>query len=331
MKLETKRLRIYPADQKRMEDMIAKERDPEMKKAYGEMLAGCLKQPEQWDWYAVWVIELKNETPIGDLCFKGLSPAGTAEIGYGILDAYQGQGCATEAVKAALGWAFGHPEVNRIEAETEPGNGASQRVLTKCGFLPNGQTGEEGPRFSLPRESFSAMDGLRLIRASEEKARDIEAFVKEFPAEGICATWQSHRIPGLDHLEEYKSVGDWLSYVQAQKGKTDFFLTVDKDGRVVGTCCLRRKLAYDDDEMAFASHIGYAVRPSEQGKGIGTKQLRLALGEAKKIGLQKARLVCVDSNVKSNKVICACGGLLVDSIYGEESGLTVNRYDIELK
>lgn len=29
----------------------------------------------------------------------------------------------------------------------EPGNAASQRVLEKAGFLPNGIMGEEGPRF----------------------------------------------------------------------------------------------------------------------------------------------------------------------------------------
>ena len=35
----------------------------------------------------------------------------------------------------------------RVEAETEPDNAASQRVLAKCGFVPNGIVGEEGPRY----------------------------------------------------------------------------------------------------------------------------------------------------------------------------------------
>ena len=38
------------------------------------MLEGCLKYPEQWDWYAMWMIELNDGTHIGDLCFKGLDP-----------------------------------------------------------------------------------------------------------------------------------------------------------------------------------------------------------------------------------------------------------------
>lgn len=35
-----------------------------------------------------------------------------------------------------------------VEAETDPDNKASQRVLEKCGFVPDG-TGVEGPHFVL--------------------------------------------------------------------------------------------------------------------------------------------------------------------------------------
>lgn len=149
---ETKRLRILPASDSQMEAMVAAAPDPELQKAYGEMLALSREHPEQRDWYAAWHIEQKDGTPVGDLCFKGLSAEGIAEIGYGIDEAFQGRGYATEAVQGALRWAFRHPEVTAIEAETDPENAASQRVLAKCGFLPNGIMGEEGPRYSLPRE-----------------------------------------------------------------------------------------------------------------------------------------------------------------------------------
>ena len=109
--LLTERLRIYPASLAQMEAMIASEQDAELKKAYTEMLEGCLRRPDQWDWYAAWMIEKTDGTHIGDLCFKGLREDGIAEIGYGILEAYQGQGYATEAVRAACRWAFDHAEV----------------------------------------------------------------------------------------------------------------------------------------------------------------------------------------------------------------------------
>ena len=142
--LNTERLRIYPASREQMEAMIASEQEEELKKAYDEMLEGCLRHPDQWDWYAIWMIEKTDGTHIGDLCFKGLREDGIAEIGYGILEEHQGQGYATEAVQAACHWAFLHPDVS---AE----NAASQRVLEKCGFRSNGTFGEEGPRFTLGR------------------------------------------------------------------------------------------------------------------------------------------------------------------------------------
>ena len=111
------------------------------------MLEGCLQHPDQWHWYAMWMIELKDRTHIGDLCFKGLGANGVVEIGYGILEEYQGNGYASEAVGAAVNWALQQSGVTRVEAETEPDNRASQRVLEKCGFFPTGTVGEEGPRF----------------------------------------------------------------------------------------------------------------------------------------------------------------------------------------
>ena len=134
-----------------METIISSETNAELKAAYSEMLDGCLQNPDQWDWYAIWIIELRNGTHIGDLCFKGLDSNGVAEIGYGILEEYQGQGYATEAVKAALRWAFQNPNVTAIEAETDADNAASKRVLEKCGFLANGIIGKEGPRYTLKR------------------------------------------------------------------------------------------------------------------------------------------------------------------------------------
>lgn len=147
MMIQTKRLRIYPAGREQMEAYIDAETDADLKKAYTEMLEGCLRYPDQWQWYAMWMIELPDGTPVGDLCFKGLGADGMAEIGYGIREEYRGQGYAAEAADAAVNWALGQPSVSRVEAETEPDNRASQRVLEKCGFLPSGVMGEEGPRF----------------------------------------------------------------------------------------------------------------------------------------------------------------------------------------
>ena len=153
--IQTKRLNISIASDEEMRELIAEQTDEEMKKAYSEMLAGCEENPEQRQWYAVWFIRRINGERIGDLCFKGLSPDGAVEIGYGILPEYWGQGYATEAVSAAVNRAAKQPGVKVVEAETDPDNIASQRVLAKAGFVPTGKNGDEGPRFIWRGNSIS--------------------------------------------------------------------------------------------------------------------------------------------------------------------------------
>ena len=147
MMLETQRLFLCVASRDEMAGIIEDQTDDGLKTAYREMLQGSLDHPEQWAWYAIWVIRRKDGTPVGDLSFKGLRPDGSVEIGYGIEAAHRGRGYAVEAVGAAVAWALSQPGVTRVDAETEPDNAASQRVLEKCGFTPSGTTGQEGPRF----------------------------------------------------------------------------------------------------------------------------------------------------------------------------------------
>ena len=149
--IETENLKIYAASQNEMENFIELQTDDILKTAYTEMLNGCIENPEQWEWYAIWMIELKDGTHIGELCFKGLDSDGVAEIGYGIIDQYQEHGYATEAVKAISSWAFQEPKVSAIEAEINDKNKASKKVLEKCGFDFSGKNGKEGPRYKLTR------------------------------------------------------------------------------------------------------------------------------------------------------------------------------------
>ena len=143
---KTKRLQGRPATEEHMRRMIDDETDAEMKQAYAEMLQGSREHPHERLWYTAWILTLRDGAVIGDLCFKGPPAAGEVEIGYGLAPEYWGQGYATEAVQAAVAWAFRQPDVWTVWAETLSDNIASQKVLAKVGFYPNG-TGKEGPRF----------------------------------------------------------------------------------------------------------------------------------------------------------------------------------------
>jgi ribosomal-protein-alanine N-acetyltransferase len=91
---------------------------------------------------------------IGSGGFKGPpGPGGTVDVGYSVLPEHQGQGYATEAVRRLSTWAFEHPQVARVVAETGADNASSLRVLRKLGFQPSGLGSEPGMmRFTLLRE-----------------------------------------------------------------------------------------------------------------------------------------------------------------------------------
>jgi len=147
--IQTERLNIYPLSDEEMCGMIDREPDEMLKAAFSEMLEGCLKNPQQRIWHALWVLQLNDGsgTVVGTLSFKGPGVNGTVEIGYGMNPGYEGQGLMTEAVSAVVRWAAKQPGVLSVEAETEPDNAASRRVLEKAGFVPAGVMGAEGPRF----------------------------------------------------------------------------------------------------------------------------------------------------------------------------------------
>lgn len=75
----------------------------------------------------------------------GSRPRATAEVGmfWAIDPAYQGQGYATEAAKAMLGYLFNEVHLARIIATTEFENRASQAVMRKLGMqLHRNETGQ---------------------------------------------------------------------------------------------------------------------------------------------------------------------------------------------
>ena len=60
------------------------------------------------------------------------------ELGYALASTHWGQGYATEALEAALGYGFRELDLNRVEADIDPGNLASARLLERLGFRKEG-------------------------------------------------------------------------------------------------------------------------------------------------------------------------------------------------
>ena len=62
MRVETEGMYLYPLSDEEMRLVIEKESDPEMKQAYTEMLEGSLSNPDKRIWYAIWNMELNQDT-----------------------------------------------------------------------------------------------------------------------------------------------------------------------------------------------------------------------------------------------------------------------------
>jgi ribosomal-protein-alanine N-acetyltransferase len=77
---------------------------------------------------------------IGRVQLSGISgpPFSNAHLGYFVAERHNGRGYATEAVRAAIDFAFGELALHRVQAAAIPRNLGSIRVLEKAGFREEG-------------------------------------------------------------------------------------------------------------------------------------------------------------------------------------------------
>jgi ribosomal-protein-alanine N-acetyltransferase len=72
------------------------------------------------------------------LLFNFNKGSARAEIGYALATAHRSQGYMIEALAALIDHAFGALALNRLEADIDPRNIASARLLERLGFAPEG-------------------------------------------------------------------------------------------------------------------------------------------------------------------------------------------------
>jgi len=61
-----------------------------------------------------------------------------AEVGYALGSCMWGRGYATEMLRTAIGFAFGSVGLSRLEADIDPRNAASCRLVERVGFVREG-------------------------------------------------------------------------------------------------------------------------------------------------------------------------------------------------
>ncbi len=97
-------------------------------------------------------------------------------------------------------------------------------------------------------------------------------------------------------------------------------------GEIVGVVRVRPRLTPRAEKND--GHIGYDVPPSHRNKGYGSALLRLALVEARRLGLARVIVTCAADNVASRRVIERCCGRLLGEVTDDDSGERINRYEL---
>lgn len=128
--------------------------------------------------------------------------------------------------------------------------------------------------------------------------------------------FSNEHLHGGGKLQQFEAVEEWLEHIKAvssygtnhtERSPSSTFLCIrEKDQQMVGICTIRHDLNHEHLKN-YIGHIGYSIHPEERRNGYATEQLRLALLEAKKLGIAQVLIIAADWNIASQKTILANG------------------------
>lgn len=106
------------------------------------------------------------------------------------------------------------------------------------------------------------------------------------------------------------------------------FWVIDKNDVIVGMLKIRHHLT--ELTEINGGHIGYYIRKSHRGQGLGKRSLQLGLAKLREFGVTRALITIYPENHASIKVAEALGGVYQDTVDDQKSGHQINRYWIDL-
>ena len=108
--------------------------------------------------------------------------------------------------------------------------------------------------------------------------------------------------------------------------REDFYLCYEGDA-LIGVFSLKFELT--PFLLNYGGHIGYAVRPSQQRRGLATEILKEGVALARSSGFKRLLLVCDDDNLAPEKVILKNGGQYENTLFDPDEQVFVKRYWID--
>jgi predicted acetyltransferase len=150
-----------------------------------------------------------------------------------------------------------------------------------------------------------------LVLPAERYRESYLAAVAEFDAEGR-SIMPNMAVSAPDFPAVLQRFADYRKGRNLPEGhvpSTAFWLV--EGARFLGQLSIRHRLTPWLERMG--GHIGYSIRPSVRGRGYGRLILRLALPEARRLGINPALVTCDATNIASRKIIEGNGGILANA------------------
>lgn len=166
---------------------------------------------------------------------------------------------------------------------------------------------------------------LKLVRLEPKYRPQLNEMMDEWTAaDEKIIPWSIRKCDYHDFDRYLESLEVREPNVALVPDSTFFCLDTDRN-RFVGAVNIRHRL--NDSLLLSGGHIGDGIRPSERGKGFGTKMIALALEECDRLGIKNVLMCCDRDNAASARTIIKNGGVLENEIL--EDGVPVQRYWIE--
>jgi predicted acetyltransferase len=168
----------------------------------------------------------------------------------------------------------------------------------------------------------------RLVRPAAIYRASYVAAVREYQPEGRYLDYDPDWLASpanfawlVDHLHRKT-----MTPAPGRVPQTVFWLA--EDDNFIGRASLRHDL--NEGLRQFGGHIGYDIRPSKRRRGYGTLICKLALVEARRLGLARVLITCDADNTGSRKIIEANGGQLERTVLLEGRSVPTLHFWITL-
>ena len=164
---------------------------------------------------------------------------------------------------------------------------------------------------------------LRLVKLELKYQQQLNEMMDEWTSANEKIIPWSIRKCDYHNFETYLNALEEKKESEEKVPDSTFFCLDTKRNIFVGAVNIRHYL--NEKLLLGGGHIGDGIRPSERGKGYGTKMIALALEECKKLGIDRALMCCDKDNPASAKTIIKNRGVLENEV-----GSLVQRYWIEI-